>query len=260
MKIKPLLPDEIPQDLRGFLNFDDQSVPDGSTFLHINVRCPECKIWRSVMVGSIRHKIKQQREWTARCKPCENTRRGLTKRRLQPEDFTPEVLQCLDLDTIKYVDGKPRLRGACFDCGRELWLSTSCLRSRKTPPRCLSCAKKSSWEARKNNEWGKTKNAQGYISIKFTAVPEQFRELIAPMVNPRGYILEHRLVMAIHLQRALDLGEVVHHRDGKRDHNTIDNLQLFITVHHPGHGDYYQDWQEALTKIRELERRIKSPA
>jgi hypothetical protein len=54
--------------------------------------------------------------------------------------------------------------------------------------------------------------------------------------NGRGYrvitvngrpVLEHRHVMEQHLGRPLRKGETVHHRDGNRSRNTIDNLELW---------------------------------
>ena len=54
------------------------------------------------------------------------------------------------------------------------------------------------------------------------------------MANEAGYVLEHRLVMAETLGRPLDAHETVHHIDGNRSNNTIENLQLRQGKHGTG--------------------------
>lgn len=52
--------------------------------------------------------------------------------------------------------------------------------------------------------------------------------------NKAGQILEHRWVMAEHLSRALHRDEVVHHRNGDRLDNRIENLELWVRSHPSG--------------------------
>jgi hypothetical protein len=47
-------------------------------------------------------------------------------------------------------------------------------------------------------------------------------------------ISAHRRVMEEHLGRALDPGETVHHMNGDRLDNRIENLELWVSRHHPG--------------------------
>ncbi len=53
-----------------------------------------------------------------------------------------------------------------------------------------------------------------------------------PKANKNGYVLLHRIVMENHLKRPLNSNEVVHHIDGNRKNNSIENLQVFTASEH----------------------------
>lgn len=72
-----------------------------------------------------------------------------------------------------------------------------------------------------NGNWkgGKHKNHKGYVLVKFPSHPNATKS---------GYIFEHRLVMEEIIGRYLLPNENVHHKNGVKDDNRPDNLELWI--------------------------------
>lgn len=69
----------------------------------------------------------------------------------------------------------------------------------------------------------KTFNGKGYILIKCRNHPNTTKQ---------GYIQEHRLVMEKHIGRYLTKDEDVHHINGNKQDNRIENLELILHSKH----------------------------
>lgn len=72
---------------------------------------------------------------------------------------------------------------------------------------------------------GRSTNGNGYIQIFMPTHPS---------CSSDGYVLEHRLVMEKQLGRYLERRELVHHINGIRDDNRIENLKIVSRNNHFG--------------------------
>lgn len=104
---------------------------------------------------------------------------------------------------------------------------------RNTHPLCRSC-----WIERlrgntpPNWKGGRKRDGHGYI---MTYLPNNdfFAAMGVKHITSRGvYVREHRLVIARNLGRCLHSWEIVHHKNGIRDDNRLENLQLVSDMGH----------------------------
>jgi hypothetical protein len=80
------------------------------------------------------------------------------------------------------------------------------------------------------------------------------------MTVKSGYALEHRVVVARHLGRCLDKDEIVHHLNGKKDDNRIENLTLTTRDQHIHLDTPYKARIAGLEdKLTKLETAIREP-
>ena len=121
----------------------------------------------------------------------------------------------------------------CASCHREYLPSSRHLRCPSCRSRiACSCGRpkqvKSAtcWACREhgrefNGNWrgGRTKHKAGYVMVR---LPEH------PRARTHGYVFEHILVMEAFLDRHLMPDENVHHRNGLRADNRIENLELWV--------------------------------
>jgi len=143
---------------------------------------------------------------------------------------------------------------ACEDCGKGRWVGL--VKGKPISKCCRHCALRGA----KGPSWhGGRIVDRGYIRIKL--LPDDF---FYPMTQERGYVFEHRLVMAKHLNRCLQKWEIIHHKNGVRNDNCLENLELTTRgSHNIEHSKGYRDgYEKGLQdgrdkQIQELKEKIE---
>ncbi len=122
---------------------------------------------------------------------------------------------------------------ACKQCGKERW--NNIVKGNPETEFCHKCYPRKKGirhMGKDNHNWkgGRVENKSGYIQILLE--PNDF---FYPMADVKGYVLEHRLVVARALNRCLLSWEIVHHKGteypldsvkNKGDNRYPENLQL----------------------------------
>ena len=135
----------------------------------------------------------------------------------------------------------------CKVCGKKYWLKSPAIYQKKTKM-CKECAVKRLKASGKNHlgyKGGRRKRQDGYIDVLL-----EKGDRFLCMATTGNYVAEHRLVMAKSLVRPLTDIEHVHHINGKKDDNRIENLELLGDMTH-------QLVTKLERKIKKLEREIK---
>ena len=161
-----------------------------------------------------------------------------------------------EIKKAEEIDKKPRgmkfIWSACLHCGKERWVTL--IVKNGTPQRlmCNSCAQLI------RRKHGIIQVPTGYVLIKLQ--PNNFFYLMA---NKAHYVPEHRLVMAKNLGRLLDRREEVHHKNGVKNDNRIENLQLLsrnehaIRTHLCSHCELRKEIRLLRWEIKELKATLQ---
>lgn len=248
---KPLQPSEVLKEWIPFIQWETIGTKNKQGRMCAVVNCPLCNNERLIAEATLRLKEKSK---TLQCATC--TKRNV----LQKHEVPSKWVEFIRWREERYLDenGGYCIGVICPVCKETRFVQESVLRGRihKTLLCRRGCSQRSGPDS---PSWrGGVAWHLGYKLVSVSNLDDDIRKMIGKMVDSKRYIREHRLIMAVKLGRSLRLGEVVHHKDGNKANNKIENLQLLTTKNHNNaHGDtYYQKWQEALSRVRELETMV----
>lgn len=152
-------------------------------------------------------------------------------------------LVALTRSGYKESAGQKQITWLCqCDCGTSKIILGSSLRSGQS--KSCGCAWKDAFlnkKREKAHNWkgGRHVRKDGYVRVLYPEHP----------YASGGTVLEHRLVMESYLGRVLQASETVHHKNGIRCDNRIENLELRAGPH--GRGQNTKDlvfWAESVLK------------
>lgn len=129
-----------------------------------------------------------------------------------------------ELKRVKYKESSHFLGWyPCVICGKPRWTELH-----KGKPRCDTCGLCARRRSSQRRSKGFFKSlSTGYVYRHLP--PDDF---FYGMAKHDGFVAEHRLVMAQHLGRCLQHWECVHHKNGIKDDNRIENLELYTLASH----------------------------
>ena len=181
-------------------------------------------------------------------------------RPLRAEEIPEEIRKAYDIESQSQDNkGLTRIDRCCIDCGKKQRVLIYRFRSKEKTPtgRCQKCSRKR-LKGDIHPMWsgGRALDSHGYVQILCPGHPAAY--------NGR-YVPEHRLVIEAKLGRYLFPNETIHHRNGVRDDNRPENLEVWFSRH--GRGQRYKDVRtedldawimeiEQLLAIREVEAGI----
>ena len=130
----------------------------------------------------------------------------------------------------------------CSNCGKPTWHQSKDLHRV-----CKECAylvrETASGINHPNWKGGQYHHVDGYIFVQLLPDSPYYS-----MAHARGYVLEHRILMAKNINRCLLTSEVVHHINGNKQDNRIENLELL--PNNASHLPYIQ-LQQQVMKLEE---------
>ena len=152
----------------------------------------------------------------------------------------------------------------CGSCDKDRWVRRNSIVRTKAifTGLCKPCAEKyfppppNHIGRKPRKDFKRTITDQGYITLVISGLSKEDQELCVSegmqqiRKNGSGRVLEHRLVVARRLGRPLLKSEAVHHRNGNKQDNRDENLELMAVYH--GKGERQHDLVEEINRLHQI--------
>jgi len=132
-----------------------------------------------------------------------------------------------DIGKTKWAADMRYVAIPCSKCGGDRWVELrKLLTGGLSSTLCRHCWTRGSLtRGRDNPNWRGGRHIQGGYAYCYITADNFFYPMASKSTCPTGgYISEHRYIMAKHLGRRLLSWEIVHHKNGVRDDNRLENL------------------------------------
>lgn len=206
------------------------------------VTCPECSAVRWHAVSKIKSSIRKG-SFTGRCRTCQIKADSLPRRYSVPGEHPAVDMTRAEFRPV-YNRNCMSAPVTCPDCSSERWYPLSLIRGMikdyNFSGRCKRCAQKFTRASvrktllAKREKARKSLHTSGYVLLSAMDVSDDDLPMFRQMQNRSSSVLEHRWVMAKLLGRPLTASENVHHKNGNRSDNRIENLELWERGQPPG--------------------------